>query len=59
MKEANVGDKIVIKGRSVMIKEIIHQEFWERFGFDIEFLDGRGNYHHWKQYEDGGELIKG
>lgn len=57
MREAKVGDKIVIDGCSATIKEIYHQEFWDRFGFDIEFKDERGRYRHWKQYEDGGILI--
>lgn len=58
MKSADVGDKIVVEGKSVTISKILSQDYWDRFGFDIEFVDGRGQYRHWKQHEDGGELIK-
>lgn len=58
MKDANVGDKVRWKGKEWVITKILSQEFWDRFGWDIEFIDSNDNYHHWKQHEDGGEFVR-
>lgn len=58
MKSVSVGDVISACGTSFEISKVIHQEHWDRFGFDIEFLDKKGRYHHWKQSEDGGRVIR-
>lgn len=57
MVKANVGDMVKVNGCSYVIGELYNADYWDRFGWDIEFVDTHGNYHHWKQYEDGGEFI--
>jgi hypothetical protein len=57
-KEAKVGDQIRAKGLLVTIGRIFYQEWYERSGWDIEFIDTDDNYRHWKQQFDGGELIQ-
>ena len=54
--QARKGDKIACMGITVTIAKIIYQEHY--FDWDIEFIDTDGNYRHWKQYFDGGHLIK-
>ena len=56
--EAKKGDKVRCMGITVTIDKILYQEFWDRYGWDIEFIDTYGNFRHWKQYDDGGLLIK-
>jgi hypothetical protein len=58
------GDKITALGYTFTVSEILYQDYYGKkenagigsdcFGFDIEFLDPKGNYHHWKQNQDGG-----
>lgn len=55
--EAEPGDTIKLDNVTWVIERILHQEYWSRFGFDIEFIDTRGKYHHWKEYSDNGEFI--
>lgn len=59
--ECKVGDKVKVKGLEYEIAKILYQDYWERGadddGWMIEFIDTKGNYHYWKQYLDGGELI--
>ena len=57
MIEAKVGDKVIWKSHEWTISKILFQDYWDRFGWDIEFIDANGGYHHWKQHEDGGKLI--
>lgn len=28
------------------------------WGYDVEFTDNNGNYHHWKQNMDGGDVVR-
>ena len=56
--KANVNDRISCMGEIVKISKIIRQDYWEGYGFDIEFLDARGKYRHWKQELDGGKLLR-
>lgn len=58
MKRAQVRDKVSCQGKVVTIDRILYQDYWDRFGWDIEFVDTENHYRHWKQYEDGGELIR-
>ena len=57
--DARIGDAVEVNNKSYIVAKILHQEFWEsRNEWDIEFIDVRGNYHHWKQGFDGGRLIR-
>lgn len=58
MPEANIGDAVIVKNKKYYIAKILYQDYWDRFGWDIEFIDDHGGYHHWKQYADHGELIR-
>ena len=51
------GDTIVCKGIKAIIKEIKYQEWWNDYGFIVEFTDTNGNYRSWKQGVDGGKVI--
>lgn len=54
----NHGDKISAMGFTFMVDQILYQAYWDGDGFDCEFKDSRGNYHHWKQWEDKGNLFR-
>lgn len=66
-RQLQIGDKIqcpitvgniTIPDYTVEIAEIITQEPWEwRKAYYIEFKDTKGNYHSWKQNQDGGIAI--
>lgn len=56
--KAVIGNIIQLRGRLWKIEKIYSQSFWDGYGWDIEFVDTNGKYHHWKQYDDGGELIQ-
>lgn len=60
MMEAKTGDKIRALGQTIVIYRILYQEYSDLpgWGWDIEFLDPTGGYHHWKQSEDGGQLLR-
>ena len=55
---AKIGDKVTACGHTYTIAKILFQGYWDRYGWDIEFIDSKGNYHHWKQEQDGGNLEK-
>lgn len=57
MKEIKIGDVIECGGVKVEVGEILHQDYWNGYGWDVEFKDKNGNYRHWKQEYDGGKLI--
>lgn len=58
------GDRITVRGVSFCIDVILFQEYYgprasapegsDWWGGDVEFTDRHGNYHHWKQTQDGG-----
>lgn len=50
------GAIVACMGIRAEIDKILYAEYWDRYGWDIEFIDSKGNYRHWKQNEDGGEL---
>lgn len=53
------GDSIVCNGLKVTIGEIVYQDECARDGErDVEFVDTRGWYRHWKQHLDGGYVIR-
>ena len=57
MAKVRKGDKICALGITVTIEKVL---YWDCFDdeYDVEFIDTAGNYRHWKQWEDGGFLIK-
>ena len=53
------GDKIVCMGMWVVVGEIIYQNEYAHEGErDLEFIDSKGQYRHWKQHFDGGYVVK-
>lgn len=56
--EVNIGDSVHRRGRIYTIEKILSQSYWEGYGWDLEFVDTNSCYHHWKQYDDGGDLIR-
>lgn len=61
---AQVGDQIKVRGVVKTIAEIIYQDFGPSDRSDgtcdwmIEYKDTDGGYDYWKQYWDGGQLIR-
>lgn len=58
---ATIRDYIEINNKIYSIAKIINQYYSNNpleKGYFIEFIDDEGNYHYWKQYSDGGKLIK-
>ena len=54
--EIKKGDIIKVQGTSLTVDKIFYQDF---DGFwDVEFLDAKGKCRKWKQFFDGGELIR-
>jgi len=51
------GDSITALGYTFEVAEIIYQDCYKG-NYDVEFLDPRGGYHHWKSEFDGGYIIK-
>ena len=62
------GDVIRAYGLSFTIAKIFYQDWYgprdaapecsDFWGYDVEFRDTEGRYHHWKQNEDGGDVIR-
>ena len=57
MKKIVKGDKITAFGYTFEVDEVIYQDYYMG-NYDVEFLDTRGGYHHWKSEFDGGRVIK-
>lgn len=61
-RKAKSGDIITSKGIKATIKDIHYQDYYKSdrndgsCDWDIEFTDTNGNYRHWKQYFDGGDI---
>lgn len=55
-KQARKGDKIACMGEVVTIDKVLFADYCMGT-WDVEFIDTDGNYRHWKQYFDGGQLI--
>lgn len=58
-RQLKAGDQIRAMGLTFTIGTIWYQHWYDMApgGWDVEFLDDKNNYHHWKQDEDGGEVI--
>ena len=52
------GDKVTTLGYSFVIDMVLYQDFFDEYGFDCEFIDTKGNYHHWKQEQDNGNAYR-
>lgn len=57
MEKIVQGDKITALGYTFEVDEVIYQDYYMG-NYDVEFLDVRGGYHHWKSEFDGGRIIK-
>jgi hypothetical protein len=55
-KTVRPGDAVKCMGVTAIIDEILYQDYDYVDGWDIEFVDDMGNYRHWKQYFDGGDV---
>lgn len=56
-KEDLIGATVTALGMTFEIAKVLGNfEYYADWGFNIEFLDPDGNYHHWKQWDDGGEI---
>lgn len=53
--KARKGDKIHCMGITVEIDRILFYDYYETW--DIEFIDTKGHYRHWKQDYDGGIFL--
>ena len=51
-----VGDSITALGHTFEVAKIIYQDCYQG-NYDVEFLDPRDGYHHWKSEFDGGHII--
>ena len=51
-----IGDSITAFGHTFEVAKIIYQDCYKGY-YDVEFLDPRGGYHHWKSEFDGGYII--
>lgn len=50
------GATISAMGISVVVDKVLYAHH-ETIGWDVEFIDTAGQYRHWKQWYDGGEII--
>ena len=64
----NPGDRITAYGQTFTVDRILYQDYFgpreavhpasDFWGYDVEFTDNAGNYHHWKQNQDGGTITR-
>lgn len=61
------GDIIYALGYSFPVREVLYQDYYgdkasagfsDCWGHDVEFKDAEGRYHHWKQNQDGGGVLR-
>lgn len=66
-KRVRPGDMISAMGCTFTVGKILYQDYngdrdqaggGDCWGYDVEFLDDRGGYHHWKQNQDHGDVIR-
>lgn len=51
------GDSISALGYTFDVWTILYQDSLAGL-YDVEFLDSTGRYHHWKENQDGGHVIR-
>ena len=64
----NPGDRITAYGYTFTVGKILYQDYYgpreavhpmsDCWGYDVEFTDTEGRYHHWKQNQDHGWVIR-
>lgn len=61
------GDRITALGITCTIDRILYLDHFgdrppapgsDMWGYDVELIDTRGNYRHWKQNQDGGAAFR-
>ena len=61
------GDVITAYGYKFQVRTVLYQDYYgdrkdagtsDCWGYDVEFKDTDGKYHHWKQNMDGGSLFR-
>jgi len=62
------GDKVTAYGQSFTVDRILYQDYYgsrsdvspasDCWGYDVEFIDTHGQYHHWKQNQDQGQAAR-
>jgi hypothetical protein len=67
IREIRPGDFIYALGYTFPVREVLYQDYYgdrskagtsDCWGHDVEFKDVDGRYHHWKQNQDGGGVIR-
>lgn len=56
-KKVFPGDKITAYGLEFTVWQILYQDCICGT-YDVEFIDDQARYHHWKQDQDGGHVIR-
>ena len=51
-----IGSVINIGHVYCTVSEVLYADYWDSYGWDIEFKDEYGHYRHWKQWNDGGTI---
>lgn len=66
-KRIRPGDMIRAMGYTFTVAKVIYQDYngdrdqaggGDCWGYDVEFMDTSGGYHHWKQNQDHGWVIR-
>lgn len=66
-KELKHGDRVSALGLTCTIDVVLYQDHYgdrppapgsDCWGYDVEFTDTNGRYHHWKQNQDGGSAFR-
>ena len=62
------GDRITALGISCVVDRVLYQDYYgsrsaagprsDCWGYDAEFIDTKGRYHHWKQNQDLGQIAR-
>ena len=53
------GDLIKANGLSIRVDKVIHCDYFYPEGYEIDFIDTYGNRRHWRQWLEGGSVVKG
>lgn len=59
--EVNVGDSIQIATKTIVVRGVVATvDYWHGSGWDIEIdkANVSGGYSRWKQWQDGGKIVK-